>query len=51
MKILKTGDPCPFCGEPIRCTDPDTLRMLAVIADIAGAAGLRKEENNADDKR
>lgn len=44
MRTLKTGDPCPFCGEPIRFTDPDALRLLTVIADIAGAAGLREEE-------
>lgn len=36
MRILKTGDPCPFCGQPLRQTDPDALRLLAAIADIAG---------------
>ena len=23
MRILKTGDPCPFCGQPIQMTNPD----------------------------
>ena len=36
MRILKTGDPCPFCGQPLRQTDPDALRLLAAIADIVG---------------
>lgn len=36
MRILRTGDPCPFCGQPLRQTDPDALRLLAAIADIAG---------------
>lgn len=47
MRILKTGDPCPFCGQPIRLTDPDALRLLAAIADIAGVPDP-KEEDCAD---
>lgn len=34
MRTLKTGDPCPCCGRPIQYTDPDKLRMLAMIADL-----------------
>ena len=30
---LETGDPCPCCGEPIRSTDPDVLRLLTLIRD------------------
>ncbi len=29
MRILKSGDPCPFCGQPLRQTDPDALRRLS----------------------
>ncbi len=36
VRILKTGDPCPCCGMPIKLTDPDALRMLAIIADMLG---------------
>lgn len=36
MRILKPGDPCPFCGQPLRQTDPDALRLLAAVADIVG---------------
>lgn len=43
MRILKTGDPCPFCGQPLRQTDPDALRLLAAIADIAGFPDPEKE--------
>lgn len=30
MNILKTGDPCPLCGEPIKSSDPDVLWLLSV---------------------
>ena len=43
-RILKTGDPCPFCGQPIRLTDPDALRLLAAIADIAGVPDAEEEK-------
>lgn len=36
MRTLKTGDPCPCCGQPIEYTDPDKLRMLAMVADLLG---------------
>lgn len=32
MKILKPGDPCPCCGNPIKTTDPDDLYVLSVLA-------------------
>lgn len=31
MKLLKTGDPCPCCGQPIRTRDPETLYLLTWI--------------------
>lgn len=43
MRILKTGDPCPCCGQPILLTDPDALRMLAAIADLAGFSDPKKK--------
>ncbi|MCI9114558.1 MAG: hypothetical protein HFF96_09930 [Oscillibacter sp.] len=43
MRILNTGDPCPFCGQPIRTTDPAALRLLAAVADIAGFPDPKKE--------
>lgn len=36
MRILKPGDPCPFCGQPILTEDPQALRLLAAVADIVG---------------
>lgn len=33
MKTLKTGDPCPCCGRPIKTKDPDVLYLLSWIAD------------------
>ncbi len=43
MRILKSGDPCPFCGQPLRQTDPDALRLLAAVADIVGLPDPEKE--------
>lgn len=50
MRILKTGDPCPFCGQPLRQTDPDALRLLAAVADIAGLPDPEKEGRADGDK-
>lgn len=36
MRILKTGDPCPCCGQPIPLTDPSALRLLTLTADLLG---------------
>lgn len=55
MRILKPGDPCPFCGQPLRQTDPDALRLLAAVADIADLperdeeALKRREETQGHD--
>lgn len=39
MRILKPGDPCPCCGNPIKTTDPDDLYVLSVIAAWAEKRG------------
>lgn len=31
--MLRTGDPCPCCGQPIKTTDPVLLRLLTAIRD------------------
>ena len=34
MKILKPGDPCPCCGEPLKEGLPmDTMLLLSWIAE------------------
>lgn len=33
MAMLKTGDPCPCCGEPIKTDDPFLLKILTDIAE------------------
>lgn len=50
MRILKTGDPCPFCGQPLRQTDQDALRLLAAVADIVGLPDPEKEDCTDGDK-
>jgi len=50
VRTLKAGDPCPCCGMPIRLTDPDALRMLAIFADMLGLpeAGEEVRDDEAD---
>ena len=33
MTQLKTGDPCPCCGQPIKTRDPELLALLTQIAE------------------
>ena len=33
MDQLKTGDPCPCCGRPIKSQDPALLALLTQIAE------------------
>lgn len=30
--MLRTGDPCPCCGRPIKTRDPERLALLTWIA-------------------
>lgn len=32
-KLLKPGDPCPCCGQPILTHDPDKLLLLSLLAE------------------
>lgn len=34
MKKLKTGDPCPCCGQPIKSKDPEVLYLLSWIGQL-----------------
>ena len=34
--ILKPGDPCPCCGQPIKTRDPEKLLLLNWIALLKG---------------
>ena len=59
MKMLRPGDPCPCCGQPIKSEDPSVLLLLSwiqdrqrfpTLAEIVGIAAeaLEKEgETNA----
>ena len=34
MELLRTGDPCPCCGQPIKTKDPDLLYLLTWIGSM-----------------
>lgn len=31
--MLKTGDPCPCCGQPIKTNDPEILEIMTYIQE------------------
>lgn len=33
MRTLKTGDPCPCCGQPIKWKNPRILQLLTYAAE------------------
>ena len=44
--ILRTGDPCPCCGKPIKTTDPVLLRLLTCIRDAMDPEPRAKMEDD-----
>ena len=40
--MLRTGDPCPCCGQPIKTADPVLLRLLTAIRDYDYPEGAMK---------
>lgn len=44
--ILRPGDPCPCCGQPIKTTDPVLLRLLTCIRDAIGPEPRTKMEDD-----
>lgn len=49
MNGLRTGDPCPCCGMPIKLTDPDALRLLTLLAEHMGLPDRREERRELDE--
>lgn len=45
MKLLKTGDPCPCCGQPIQTREPDLLYLLSWINHTRRFPGAEDREN------
>ena len=37
MKLLKKGDPCPCCGNPIPTDDPELLKLINWLAGYGTA--------------
>ena len=47
MKILKPGDPCPCCGQPIKTDDPYVLMLLSYLAYRGQGAQESRPETGA----
>ena len=43
IKPMKTGEPCPCCGQPIKTKDPELLYLLGWIK-ATGTAPISYEE-------
>lgn len=50
MKIYKTGDICPCCGQPIKLTDPDELYAFSVFVSILNLGLLAGREVGVNDE-
>lgn len=51
MKIYKTGERCPCCGEPIKLTDPETLRLFSMVVDMLGLQLIPTAEKTERDEK
>lgn len=52
MRTLKTGEPCPCCGQPIPLTDPAELLLLTcecVLMGLLDEAWLQNEDEEEYD--
>ena len=36
VRLYKTGDPCPCCGQPIKVIDPEELLEFSLLVDFMG---------------
>ena len=36
IRLYKTGDPCPCCGQPIKWTDKDELLNFSLLCHLCG---------------
>ena len=45
-EILRPGDPCPCCGQPIKTDDPDMLMVLSWIAWMKDGKGGAHEKTD-----
>ena len=49
MRILKAGEPCPCCGEPIQAGLPEeTMLVLSYIADGMALKSVLDEMRGID---
>lgn len=49
-QILKPGDPCPCCGQPILTEDPDKLLLLTYLGRVLSADRKSRPEAGAADQ-
>ena len=57
MEVLKTGDPCPCCGQPIKWKNPRILQLLTYAAEgelthkgLAELLVLTEQEEECNEK-
>ena len=45
VRLYKTGDPCPCCGQPIKWTDKEELLNFG-LSELTVGLGLKIEEKD-----
>ncbi len=43
MRLYKTGDLCPCCGQPIRLESPEALEVFSIAAALLGFRDEKEE--------
>ncbi len=44
MKLYRTGDLCPCCGQPIKLEDPQALWLFSAMMEMLGLPEAQEEE-------
>ena len=50
MKMLKPGDPCPLCGQPIKTNKPEELELLSALQWFLDPENVAAEEQKEADR-
>lgn len=48
--MLKPGDPCPLCGQPIKTTKPEELELLSAFQWFMDLSDVLADEQKEADR-
>ena len=50
MRVYKTGDLCPCCGQPIKHTALEQLRLFNILVHVMGLDPGDETEEDGDEE-